>query len=671
MVSKVERRPESSRLLRVTALYKRVLDGLFAVLPLALVWYFHVVLTPSPVFFHHLAHEVAIGLSIALSLFAGWVAFRCFRASGEPSLRYITLAFVAFALVYAPHGILTRLGDHNIWLFLLYGPASRVVMTAFLLEALLRHGEAAEPEARRGDPTTWLGWLVAVVVIDGAVATLANLSVASDPRIRLTLEGLSILFALAGVGVIRWRRLRSGLMWAYQVALLAFATSSFAFLLSAPWTHQWWLAHAIFAGGFFVLSHGLARALLTTRSIAAVYSEEEMVVRLAGAEAAAAASRVAAARLRALLDSSPVGVLVTAPDGQILFCNRRHAEILGLDPAAVLGQDANRFHADPSLRRAKVAEALASGATVTGEIECVPDRGERRWYMVTWTPVEFEERQALVAWGVDVTERHRAGEVLVQAKQAAETANRAKTEFLAAISHELRTPLNAINGFAETMQAELFGPLGNDRYRDYCGHIAEAGHHLTALINDLLDVARVESGRVALRDERVAVAGLVHAALVLVGERARAAQLRVEEDVAADLPDLHGDAPRLKQVLLNLLANAVKFTPPGGRVGVRARRSGDGGVELLVEDTGIGIPPEDHDKVLAAFAQVDSRLERRYQGLGLGLSLAGSLMELHDGRLSIDSAPGLGTRVVLSFPADRTLPPMPRSPAPSGDPAAD
>jgi signal transduction histidine kinase len=268
----------------------------------------------------------------------------------------------------------------------------------------------------------------------------------------------------------------------------------------------------------------------------------------------------------------------------------------------------------------------------------------------------YEGRQALVGWGVDVTERHAAADALAHAKQAAELANRAKTEFLAAISHELRTPLNAINGFAETMQAEILGPLGNDRYREYCGHIVDAGHHLAGLINDVLDVSRVESGRVALREEPVDPAELVRAALVMVGDRARAADLRLAEALPADLPAIKGDPLRLKQVLLNLMANAVKFTPAGGRVTVRGCIGDDGGVVLEVEDTGIGISPQDQHKLMVAFAQVDSRLERRYQGLGLGLALARSLMELHGGRLEMESAPEQGTRVRMCFPPERVLP---------------
>ncbi|HLO75602.1 MAG TPA: PAS domain-containing sensor histidine kinase, partial [Magnetospirillum sp.] len=481
------------------------------------------------------------------------------------------------------------------------------------------------------------------------------LPVASDQRIRLTLECMTVLLALGGVAAITWRRLGSGLMWAYRVALLTFAISSATFLMTEAWTHLWWLAHGIFACGFFFLSHGVARALLTTRSLQNIYSPEEMIARVAAAEATAAASRAAEERLTLLFDASPIGVMVTTPDGRVLFCNRPLATLLGQEPEQLVGQDVAAFYGDPEIRRRAVNEALATGRAVTREIECPKPDGRSRWALLTWTPVTFANRPAVVAWGLDVTERHETAQAQAEARQAAELANRCKTEFLAAMSHELRTPLNAISGFAETMQAEMLGPLGNDRYREYCGHIVEAGQHLSGLINDVLDVSRVESGSMALRDEVVEVAALMHSAQVMVSDRAREIGLAIEIALAPGLPALSGDPLRLKQVLLNLLANAVKFTPAGGRIVMRGRLRDDGGVTLTVEDTGIGISPEDRERVMQAFGQVDSRLARRYQGMGLGLSLAASLMKLHGGRLDIDGAPGRGTRVTLDFPPQRTL----------------
>lgn len=389
-------------MLRLAALYKAGVELGVVLLPLAAVGYLYVFQDPPQVFHDPIVHAGSTIVSLLLSLFAAFMAYRCFLASGEPSMRYITLALLGYTLVHVPHGLLEPYAGGNVWLFVLYGPASRVVMTAFLLEALTRHGEAPEPVARRSDPMTWLGWLAAVVVLDVAVAVLATLPVAGDPHIRLTMEGLAITLSLGGIVAIRWRRLCSGLMGSYQVAMLAFAVSCATFLLAPAWTHLWWMAHALFAGGFFLLSHGLARVLLTSRSIADVRSETEMVACLAGAEAAAAQSRAGEERLRALLDTSPIGVMVTAADGRILFCNRRHAETLGVPAAQLLGRDAAEFVRDGAQRRRVTAEALSSGRTVSAQVEIVTTNGARRRHVVQWTPMMFAGERALVSWGMEL-----------------------------------------------------------------------------------------------------------------------------------------------------------------------------------------------------------------------------------------------------------------------------
>jgi PAS domain S-box-containing protein len=646
-------RPGWTRLAQATAVYKTALEIGFVSLPLALVGYLHFFQSPPLFFRDYLFHEAAITVSIVLSVFAAWVAYRCYRESGEPALRHLTLAFLGFALVYAPHGVLTRHAAHDLWLFILFGPASRVVMAGFLLTALLRHGAAAEPQGMRGRLQPWLPWLILMVAVDAAVVVLAGSPIAGAPATRLVLEGAAILLCVGGIVVIRRNGLNSHLMWLYQVALVAFATSSFGFLLTSAWTHLWWLSHAIFAGGFFVLSFGLARAFLTTQSFAHVYDAEEMSVLLAASEAAATESRAAEARLRTLFDASPIGIVVTGADGRVIYCNRRQADMLGFAWEMATAADERAFYDDADARDRLAAEALIANRSVAAEMACRRADGSRQWSHVTWTPIMFAGQRCLVAWTIDVTDRWRAAKAMEQAKHAAEVANRTKTEFLAAMSHELRTPLNAINGFAETMAAEILGPIGNDRYKAYVQHILDSGRHLTELINDVLDVAKVETGRVELRDEQVSLPRAVGAALTMIGDRAREGGLRLVTELPSDLPILLGDELRIKQVLLNLLSNAVKFTPAGGTVTVRAWRQSDGPMVLTVADTGIGISPEDRDKAMAPFSQVDSGLERRYEGLGLGLPLARNLVELHDGTLELDSVPGQGTVVTLRFPARR------------------
>jgi signal transduction histidine kinase len=255
-----------------------------------------------------------------------------------------------------------------------------------------------------------------------------------------------------------------------------------------------------------------------------------------------------------------------------------------------------------------------------------------------------------------VTERKSVEFDLRRAKEEAELASRSKTEFLANMSHELRTPLNAIIGFSDILMGEIFGPVGDPRYVNYARDIRDSGLHLLNLINDVLDVSKVEFGKVELIEETVDVGAIVESCLRLMRDRAQAAGIKLMQELPPDLPYVQGDSRRLKQILINLLSNAVKFTPSGGRVTMRAREGGDG-FRLVVEDTGIGIASEDLEKALRPFGQIDSRLARKYQGTGLGLPLARSMAELHGGKLVIDSTPGQGTIATVWLPRSRIVQP--------------
>jgi len=221
------------------------------------------------------------------------------------------------------------------------------------------------------------------------------------------------------------------------------------------------------------------------------------------------------------------------------------------------------------------------------------------------------------------------------------------------MSHELRTPLNAIIGFAEVMRLELLGPLGSARYREYINDIHDCGQHLLSLIDDVLDMSRIEAGRFELHEERCHLPHLVASALRLVRERAAGNGLGLAESIEPGVPSLYADHRAVKQILLNLLSNAIKFTPAGGSVSVQVGTTRDGGIVIAIVDSGIGMAPEDIPKALEAFGQVDSSLSRKYEGTGLGLPLSKALIELHGGRLEIASAPGQGTTVSACFPATR------------------
>jgi signal transduction histidine kinase len=253
----------------------------------------------------------------------------------------------------------------------------------------------------------------------------------------------------------------------------------------------------------------------------------------------------------------------------------------------------------------------------------------------------------------DISDLKQREEALRTAREVAELANRTKSEFLANMSHELRTPLNAIIGFSEVILKEMFGPMGNENYEDYVKDIHDSGTHLYELINDILDVSKAEAGKLDLQETSVNIEYVVERCIRLVAERADRALVTIETHIADGTRSLIADERKLKQILINLLSNAVKFTPENGTVDVIVRQLDDGRFELVVKDTGIGIAADDIDKVMATFGQVDSRLARRYEGTGLGLPLTKSLVELHDGVITIESEVDVGTSIFIHLPKER------------------
>ncbi|HWD29889.1 MAG TPA: HAMP domain-containing sensor histidine kinase [Rhizomicrobium sp.] len=235
----------------------------------------------------------------------------------------------------------------------------------------------------------------------------------------------------------------------------------------------------------------------------------------------------------------------------------------------------------------------------------------------------------------------------------AETANASKTAFLANMSHELRTPLNAILGFSEIIHQECFGPVGSQRYKEYAGDIHSSGAHLLSLINDLLDVAKIEAGKMDIAPHPLDARRTFDIALKLIGAKARERSQTLAIEIDAACPPLYADERALKQILINLCSNAVKFTPEGGKIIVRAEPARCGGFQISVQDNGPGIPREKLDKIFTPFSQVDNRYDRQAGGTGLGLALVRGLAELHGGRAWLESEYGKGSCAYVVLPASQ------------------
>ena len=364
-------------------------------------------------------------------------------------------------------------------------------------------------------------------------------------------------------------------------------------------------------------------------------------------------------QLTQALESISEGFALFDPDDRLVLCNHKFRNNFPAVADRILpgmnfedfiraGTVAGDLSIPESEREAWITERLRrrKEQRVSFELKL----GDGRWIKVS------DHKTAdgsTVGIRTDITDLKLREEALYAAKETAEIASRSKSEFLANISHELRTPLNAIIGFSEIMREEIFGPLGSPQYREYIGDVLESAHHLLGVINDILDVAKAEAGKLELSEEHVEIAQVVNSARRLVQERAQRSRVTIRTNLPSDLPPLHADERKLKQILLNLLTNSVKFTPAGGFIEIAARLAETGDFLLTVRDTGIGIATEDIATALAPFGQVDSKLNRKYEGTGLGLPLSNAMVKLHGGELTIESAVGTGTTVTIRLPAAR------------------
>ncbi len=334
--------------------------------------------------------------------------------------------------------------------------------------------------------------------------------------------------------------------------------------------------------------------------------------------------------------------------------------LFGLEPAEIM-QNGLRLqrtiHPDDRKKvRAAFRRSAEKMVRFEGEMRVISRDGTVRWIRAIARP--RRRGDGPVVWEglfLDETKGHEAEQALHRAKDDAEFSNRVKSEFLANMSHELRTPLNSIMGFSEVIENEMLGPVGVAQYREYAGDIHESGRHLLGLMNDILEFSRVEAGKLELEENDVDVGQLIEGCVRMLKRRATDGKLKLAVRIAKTLPHLRGDERKIRQILLNLLSNASKFTPDGGTVRIIADADAVRGMRIRVVDTGIGIADKDLEKVLEPFGQVRSRATRDIEGTGLGLPLTKTLVEKHGGRLDLKSRPGEGTTVTVRFPSRRLL----------------
>ncbi|HYG89000.1 MAG TPA: PAS domain S-box protein [Azospirillum sp.] len=362
---------------------------------------------------------------------------------------------------------------------------------------------------------------------------------------------------------------------------------------------------------------------------------------------------------RAIVETAIEAILTVDTRGTIIGANPAaermfgftHDELIGKHIHILMSEDEAARHASYMHRYLTTGERHIIGKG--REVAARRSDGSTFPAWLSLTEIDQPGFHAFVGMIRDITDMKRAELALIEAKEAAELANRAKTAFLSNMSHELRTPLNGILGFAEVIQQQMLGASENPGYLHYVAEIKRSGELLLANVNDLLEMATIEAGAVDLDETLFDFRDVVVSCLRLIGKRAERAKLHVQANIEMELPPLLADPRALKQVLLHLLSNAIKFTPEGGTIGVSARVDSNGGLVATVFDTGIGIPADRLETVFQPFVQGEAAMSRRYEGIGLGLSIAKSLVEQHGGKLEIRSLEDSGTSVLIHLPKDR------------------
>ena len=370
-------------------------------------------------------------------------------------------------------------------------------------------------------------------------------------------------------------------------------------------------------------------------------------------------ARNSEAQLKTVLDNAAEAIISLDSDKIIVAPNRAAERIFGYRSADIVGKPVSVLFEEwtPQLAKSQrqfIEWSVAENVPYVNEVRCRRMSGEVFPAELSFSRIAIENDVLLVSFWRDISERKAVQAELIAAAEEAQAASLSKSNFLANVSHELRTPLNAIIGFADLLRDEIHGPLSPPKYREYIKDISESGAHLIHLVNDILDLSRIESGRYELVLEPINIRDVTSSVARQLSLLAQQGQVDFVDSIGGDLPPIAADRRAFRQVLYNLLSNAIKFTPPGGRVSLSAMRV-PMGVEVVVEDTGIGMPKEALPRLGNPFEQVSNSYSRAHGGAGLGLAITKKLVGLQHGTMTFDSELGVGSIFKVDFPCASLL----------------
>lgn len=448
-------------------------------------------------------------------------------------------------------------------------------------------------------------------------------------------------FGAAGMTLLRFRDWHFG----FLAAMTAFMTAMVLVYVLV----QAVVAISGISSSSLTTAQAIGMMIVSIMALVTVYFLERLLSERKGAEERLRLPKFA-------IERAAIAAFWIGPDGRILFVNDHSCKILGYTREELLAKSVPdidpKFTADSWQNQWR---DLKTDGSLSYESVYRTKDGRHVPVEISANYLEFDGKEYNCAFAQDIRAHKKAAAELITAKEQAEFANRAKSEFLANMSHELRTPLNAIVGFSDLIGSELHGPVGSKKYLEYAADIAKSGSHLVDIITDILDIAKIEAGKVELFEEEFDTNEILESCVRLIEERAKAAGVIVRIGTGTPLPRLRADKRMVKQILINLLSNAVKFTEAGGTAEGRFECDRDGHMALVVRDTGIGIARRDIHNITIPFGQVESAMHGTYEGTGLGLAIVNSYAVLHGAKLEIESTPGEGTTVTVRFPKQRTV----------------